>query len=280
MLIALMFTRQNSIGICMKYIISLTLIFDPESRLLMLRNNTQLVVGLSNPATRLLSELIKNNKTELTRETLLKHVWEDFGFSPSGATLSNHISELRKAFEALGMSKDILITVPRRGFKLDAEIHPETKPPKESASVEHIELQPSSQPAPVDNVATADVNISSKKPLRSMKIPALSLLFFLCVTAVTAAWVTLSKNEQPTFIGSQDKCHIYTLNEGKREPAQSERARKMLVNEGIDCAQTDLDIYYMEARPANEFLKVYLMSVCTKNNDTSYKNCNNFKEVE
>ncbi|WP_447872526.1 hypothetical protein [Serratia fonticola] len=32
----------------------------------------------------------------------MKHVWEDYGFSPSSATLSNHVSELRKAFEALG----------------------------------------------------------------------------------------------------------------------------------------------------------------------------------
>ncbi|WP_196062173.1 MULTISPECIES: winged helix-turn-helix domain-containing protein [unclassified Serratia (in: enterobacteria)] len=264
----------------MKYIINLTLIFDPESRLLMLRNNTQLTVGLSNPATRLLSELIKNNKTELTREILLKHVWEDFGFSPSGATLSNHISELRKAFEALGMSKDILLTVPRIGFKLDAEIHPETKLAKESASAEHIELQPSSQPATVDNVAAAGVNISSKKPLRRLKIPALSLLFVLCVTAAAAAWMTLSKNEQPALIGIQDKCHIYTLNEGKHEPVQSDRARKMLTDEGIDCTQTDLDIYYMEARPTNEFHKIYFLSVCTKNSDMNYKNCNNFKQVE
>lgn len=63
----------------------------------------------------------------MPRETLIKHVWEDYGFSPSSATLSNHISELRKAFEALGINKDILITVPRVGFKMEAEIHPETK---------------------------------------------------------------------------------------------------------------------------------------------------------
>ncbi|HEJ9055888.1 TPA: winged helix-turn-helix domain-containing protein [Serratia fonticola] len=264
----------------MKYIINLTLIFDPESRLLMLRNNTQLTVGLSNPATRLLSELIKNNKTELTREILLKHVWEDFGFSPSGATLSNHISELRKAFEALGMSKDILLTVPRIGFKLDTEIHPETKSTKESASAEHIELQPSSQPVAVDNVAAAGVSISSKKPLRRLKIPALSLLFILCATAAAVAWMTLSKNEQPALIGIQDKCHIYTLNEGKHDPVQSDRARKMLADEGIDCGQGGLDIYYMEARPTNELLKINFMSVCTKNNDNSYKTCNNFKQVE
>lgn len=264
----------------MKYIISLTLIFDPESRLLMLRNNIQLTVGLSNPATRLLTEFIRNNKTELTREILLKHVWEDFGFSPSGATLSNHISELRKAFKALGLSKDILITVPRIGFKLDAEIHPETKLSKESASVEHIEFQPSSQPTAVDNIAAAGVNISSNKPLRRMKIPTLFLLFVLCVTAAAAAWVTLSKNEQSAPIGILDKCHIYSLNEDKHEPAQSDRARKMLADEGIDCTQTDLDIYYMDARPTNEFHKVYFMSVCTKNSDMRYKNCNNFKQVE
>ncbi|MGF6188952.1 winged helix-turn-helix domain-containing protein [Serratia sp. 2723] len=263
----------------MKYILNLTLVFDPEGRLLMLRNNNQLTVGLSNPATRLLTEMIKNNRIELTREILLKHVWEDFGFASSGATLSNHISELRKAFEALGISKDILLTVPRIGFKLDAEIHPETKLAKESASAEHIELQPSSKPATVDNVAAAGLNVSSKKPLRRMKIPALFLLVVLCVTAV-AAWMILSKNEQPELIGIQDKCHIYILNEGKHEPVQSDRARKMLADEGIDCSRTDLDIYYMEARPSNEFLKVYFISACTKNNDTNYKSCNNFKQVE
>ena len=92
----------------MKYIINFTITFDPDSRLLKLRNKDQLTIELSKPATRLLIELIKNNKNEMTRETLIKHVWEDYGFSPSSATLSNHISELRKAFEALGINKDIL----------------------------------------------------------------------------------------------------------------------------------------------------------------------------
>uniref|UniRef100_UPI001F5F12FA winged helix-turn-helix domain-containing protein n=1 Tax=Klebsiella variicola TaxID=244366 RepID=UPI001F5F12FA len=111
----------------MKYIINFTITFDPDSRLLKLRNKYQLTIELSKPATRLLIELIKNNKNEMTRETLIKHVWEDYGFSPSSATLSNHTSELRKTFEALGINKDILITVPRVGFKMEAEIHPETK---------------------------------------------------------------------------------------------------------------------------------------------------------
>ncbi|MDQ4988180.1 winged helix-turn-helix domain-containing protein [Klebsiella pneumoniae] len=85
---------QKRESILMKYIINFTITFDPDSRLLKLRNKDQLTIELSKPATRLLIELIKNNKNEMPRETLIKHVWEDYGFSPSSATLSNHISEL------------------------------------------------------------------------------------------------------------------------------------------------------------------------------------------
>lgn len=54
----------------------------------------------------------------------------------------------------------------------------------------------------------------------------------------------------------------------------------MLADEGIDCTQTDRDIYYMEARPANNLLKISFMAACNKNSDMSYTNCNNFKQVE
>lgn len=93
-------------------------------------------------------------------------------------------------------------------------------------------------------------------------------------------WLTLSKNEQPALIGTQDKCRIFTLGEGKPEPDQAGRVKKMLADEEVDCTQTDRDIYYMEARPANNLLKVSFMAACAKNSDMSYTNCNNFKQVE
>nr|WP_315290291.1 winged helix-turn-helix domain-containing protein [Serratia proteamaculans] len=264
----------------MKYIINLTVVFDPESRLLILRNNDQLTIGLSNPATRLLTELIRNNKIELTRETLIKHVWEDYGFSPSSATLSNHISELRKAFEAIGVSKDILLTVPRIGFKMDAEIHPETKQPKVSVPAEQAELPPPAHSQAAEGNVAADVQgISSKKASRKVNMTVSSIFIILVVTSAAAVWVSLSKNEHPALIGIQDKCHIYTLDERKHEPEQASRAKKMLIDEGIDCAQTNRDIYYMEARSSNNLLKVYFMAAC-KNNNMSYTNCSNFKRVE
>ncbi|WP_431225008.1 winged helix-turn-helix domain-containing protein [Serratia sp. L9] len=112
----------------MNYIINLTITFDPENRALVLENDIQQSVELSKPATRLLSELINNNRVNLNRDDILKSVWEDYGFSPSNASLNNHISELRKALTSLGMNKNIIFTVPRVGFRMDAEIHPIPSP--------------------------------------------------------------------------------------------------------------------------------------------------------
>lgn len=265
----------------MKYIINLTMVFDPESRLLMLRNNNQLTVGLSNPATRLLSELIKNNKIELTRETLIKHVWEDYGFSLSSATLSNHISELRKAFEALGVNKNILVTVPRIGFKMEAEIHPETKGPKESAAIEKSENAPiPREPEPERNAGPLFIDAESKKTLRRTKKPVFFLGLALITIATATTFVALTKDDKPTLVGVQDKCNIYTLDDSKQGIEQSDRARKMLGREKIDCTQRAHEIFYMEARPTNELFKVHFMAACTKNDNVNYKNCNNYKSVE
>lgn len=271
----------------MKYIINLTITFDPDSRVLMLRNNDQITIGLSKPATRLLIELIKNNKNELTRETLIKHVWEDYGFSPSSATLSNHISELRKSFEALGGSKDILITVPRVGFKMEAEIHPETKLPKEDTSVEMIvPAVAASEPAMQDNVTPNFTDSGHKTTLRRMLKPSLALALALALAlglfaiAVAIKLITLNRDEEPMLVGVQDKCEIYTPGDNKKNNEQSVRARKMLYDEKIDCAQENHDIYYIEARPANDSLKINFMAVCTQSADMNYKNCNNYKLVE
>ncbi|CRY55662.1 DNA-binding transcriptional activator CadC [Yersinia intermedia] len=245
----------------------------------MLRNNNQLIVGLSNPATRLLSELIKHNKTELTRETLIKHVWEDYGFSPSSATLSNHISELRKAFEALGVSKNILITVPRIGFKMDAEIHPETKL-KEPAA-EKIENNPElCEPESEVNTASSLIDANSKKKRRRMKITVFFLILALLAIATVTTFGTLTREDKPTLIGVQDKCKIYALDDNEQDIEQFNHARKMLTSEKIDCSQTDHDIFYMEARPTNELFKVHFMAACTRDDNLNYKNCSNYKLVE
>ncbi|MBN5246988.1 winged helix-turn-helix domain-containing protein, partial [Serratia ureilytica] len=106
----------------MKYIFNFSMIFLPSERSLSILNNKEVEVSLSAPATRLLLELIKYKGKTVTREALLKNVWEDYGFSGSNSNLNSYISEIRKAFIQLGYSEKIIITIPKQGIKLEANI--------------------------------------------------------------------------------------------------------------------------------------------------------------
>lgn len=105
----------------MDYFINQTIHFDSENGLLKLIDNDNSTIQLSRPGSRLLTELITRCGKTMTREELLRLVWEEHGLRPSGSNLSNHISLLRKTFSQLGMSENIIITVPKKGFRLDAE---------------------------------------------------------------------------------------------------------------------------------------------------------------
>lgn len=246
----------------------------------MLRSNNLLSIKLSKPATRLLIELIKNNKNELTRENLIKHVWEDYGFSPSNATLSNHISELRKAFEALGVNKEVLITVPRIGFKMDAEIHPEIKPLKDNLSAEMIKPDhAASEPIKQESLGPSTTS-ATKGPFYCMRKPILVFILGLLTIITAMKLSTLNSDKEPRVVSTQNRCNFYLLGDDKQNDEQLAHARKMVDDEKIDCMQSIHDIYYMEARHANDILKVYFMAACTKNADMSYNNCHNYKIIE
>ncbi|CAI1595489.1 winged helix-turn-helix domain-containing protein [Serratia quinivorans] len=106
----------------MKYLINLSIIFDVDKKCLSFYDDEKIFIDLTNPAARLLIELIKNNGSEITRDNLLTRVWTDYGFADSNASLNNCISELRKAFSSLGMAKKVILTIPKVGFMIDAEV--------------------------------------------------------------------------------------------------------------------------------------------------------------
>lgn len=106
----------------MKYIINLMVVFNPSDNSLCLQNNPSLVVKIPPPATRLLQELINNSGVIITRDELLKNVWEEYGLTGSNNNLSHYISHLRKALLSLNSELSIITTVPKVGFRLDARI--------------------------------------------------------------------------------------------------------------------------------------------------------------
>lgn len=269
----------------MKYIINLTVTFDPDNRLLILKSDTQQSVELSKPATRLLSELINNNRINLVRDDILKNVWEDYGFSPSNASLNNHISELRKAFSNLGISKDIIFTVPRVGFRMDAEIHPiqktvtdQTPSDEEPIINEGLTLSPEGASPEINEQKDGGSIYLSLKKHRMLSFVLALLLLLTTLIGMTTLMHT--KKESISFLLTHEKCSIYNLNDNKPNKAYTAKIIKEMAEEGIDCSREDLDIFYAEAHPDNERLRVRLLAACSKIDSTRYKNCLNYKIIE
>lgn len=106
----------------MFFICNNSLLFDPEAHTVSVVGEPESVLTLSAPAVRLLQEFIRHKGSELSREELITRVWQEFGFTPSGNNLNKAISELRKSFQALGEHHELIVTIPRYGFRFDADV--------------------------------------------------------------------------------------------------------------------------------------------------------------
>ncbi|EPN2807089.1 winged helix-turn-helix domain-containing protein [Serratia marcescens] len=103
-----------------KYIVNERIIYTPENNTLEERDGQQAPIVLTATLNRLLVLLIKNNEITLSREMLLKQVWENYGQVSSNSNLTNGISFLRKAFYTLG-EQDIIVTEPKLGLRFSAK---------------------------------------------------------------------------------------------------------------------------------------------------------------
>ncbi|BDH44608.1 hypothetical protein TUM12370_06520 [Salmonella enterica subsp. enterica serovar Choleraesuis] len=93
-------------------------------------NSAQLVnlitddcVELSLTACRLLTELLQHRETIITRNELFLRVFENHGAKATNSNLNQYISTLRKSLLDLGIEKEVIITIPRVGFKISEDVN-------------------------------------------------------------------------------------------------------------------------------------------------------------
>lgn len=108
----------------MKYIINSTVAFDTTEYLLTLVDDADTSVKLSNSAGRVLEELIQYRGTgePVTREHLFASVWSAHGLQPSNGNLNQQVSLIRKGLTSLGLDASAIITIPKRGLKLNDQL--------------------------------------------------------------------------------------------------------------------------------------------------------------
>ena len=106
----------------MKYILNIMMIYDSEAGIIQVKDEEQRCVRLSKPASRLLHELIINNRQVVERDYLIFKVWEEYGSTGSSMSLNVAISEIRKAFRHLNSDPAVIETLRKVGFMLSANI--------------------------------------------------------------------------------------------------------------------------------------------------------------
>jgi DNA-binding winged helix-turn-helix (wHTH) protein len=73
-------------------------------------------------ASRLLQLLLVNKGKVMSRENIFDEIWKDYGLNLSNNTLNQYISLLRKRAEQLGLTKELIKTIPKAGFLVPDDI--------------------------------------------------------------------------------------------------------------------------------------------------------------
>ncbi|RTP97275.1 hypothetical protein EKN38_22290 [Enterobacter sp. WCHEn045836] len=249
----------------MNYIINKAVLYSPELKQLSLLIDSESYIMLSNPAARLIIEMMKNNKTTLTREYLLKHVWEDYGTTPSNNNLYMAVSEIRKAFKTLGMTEQLISTIPKTGFLFEAEI--ETP-------------QPSDKTLPTESPP----QIREERKIHHRHTYMLvCLMAVIMVTILMISWQIVFhhnplspsiRKERLTEEFTLAKCRFYNL--GKMAEGEGKWITEMIGTElaknslDINCEKTESAVFYQRMpAPVNQ---IFITS-CTGNITTKASAC-------
>jgi DNA-binding winged helix-turn-helix (wHTH) protein len=196
---------------------------------------------------------IKNLDEILSKEYLLKVVWDDFGLTPSNHNLYSSISELRKAIANLGVDEKLITTIPKVGFQFNATV--------EFSSVEsNIESQ---------------VNLKKGKNTNKERIIGYLTTTILTVLSTFLLYYIFNiinqkkitfKNEVPEAIEKINKCSIYSLDKINLEKKQDVIKKiNTKINARDKCMSIEFDTYYSGKSSTDD--KFYLGGCAKKNND-------------
>ncbi|MGQ8816417.1 winged helix-turn-helix domain-containing protein [Serratia sp. NA_13] len=272
----------------MKYIINKIVVFNSEELTLFLYENNQVVTRLTKPASRLLLELIQNNKKNITRDDLLERVWTTYGFTASNAGLNNYISELRKAFALLGLVNEIIVTIPKLGFRFEADIVLAEAMLLPSEPMDNQGDSPNNEVEVEVEVEVEEKMIEkegSKKRfyLRSFtKSKKITVFIVLAVGALLIAILISRYKEHHNYapytkVSELGNCDIYVIGHAETDASHTQKVIDVLNDKNIDCASSEKDVYYSEDRFDRKLQRAELISVCSKNNENHYDNCLNLK---
>ena len=179
----------------MKYLLADAIVYDNEDGSLTLQNADAESQTLTCTAQTILNLLIAHHGMVVEREVFLQQVWDDRGLRGSSNSLNQYISILRKMLAGLVPDSLFIVTVPKVGFMLSADI-----------SVVQLDA-PLAAPAPAP--ASASVKRTNPKKLNWLYGAVTAVVLALCGAALF--WNAQRQHIEPHLLDHIDSCPVYTL---------------------------------------------------------------------
>ncbi|HCR3021615.1 TPA: winged helix-turn-helix domain-containing protein [Serratia marcescens] len=260
----------------MKYIIDLCVIYDANACRLQLIDNDESSIRISNPASRLLIEMLTHPNIPLKREMLIKKVWEEYGFSGSSISLNVAVSEIRKAFKLLGRETSPIKTLAKVGFCFTAmiEIYP---PPQVTVS----ETPPSYTSEPLSPLAPV-AEPHNVPPQKKVKVSAVATVCCVFIPLLIVAMLyPIEPADQPrenlVALGKKENCTLYSLDADKHIDDELEKrmVNQALEGSGVDCLASKADIYFSSEK--HTLIYNTFLGVCYLGSQGRYTQCVTYK---
>ncbi|UQY44654.1 winged helix-turn-helix domain-containing protein [Mixta hanseatica] len=160
----------------MFYCINNNVIFDPlKHTLTSSKFYPEKDTKLNQPTSRCLSLLIERKGCVITQEDFMNEVWRKHGMEVTVNTLYQNISILRKTLKRVGIDENIIITVPKKGITLSAQVE----------KLSDKTFLPSSPPLPLTQQEESLLN-------RKGSLSQFLVLWLLLLVTLFALWLAFN----------------------------------------------------------------------------------------
>ncbi|SNY69798.1 winged helix-turn-helix domain-containing protein [Enterobacter sp. CC120223-11] len=248
----------------MKYIIEDRIIFRPDDGTFWMTEREGEKVILPPIMARLMTLLLEEQGEVLTRDEIMDRVWTIHGLEPSGNSLNQYISNIRRNFQNVGLGDEVIKTIPRIGFVLSSEIKIE----KDDRVVPVSETAPDiQQREPTQETGSRSVTRKSFCfPLFAVFIAAMTVTPFILKAGINQindrSLITV-----PVDIGKINECDVKTLkmDNASHHPEVRSVAQRIFDTEDIRCANGEAAFLFIQSSVFYNQPGRIFVSVCREN---------------
>ncbi|WP_225624841.1 winged helix-turn-helix domain-containing protein [Blochmannia endosymbiont of Colobopsis nipponica] len=168
-------------------------------------------IKLSNSAGKVLEELIKYRDTQepVTRKHLFYAVWENHGLEPSNGNLNQQISVIRKNLNLLGLNISAIITIPKRGLKLNNQLTIQTIKENYTNSHSAFKTNDKHKHSKLTSFKTTVFQLNTNKYMLTIFIMLITILIISTVSYLNYKNIN---NKKLYFCKQVNSCNICSLN--------------------------------------------------------------------